>query len=189
MEDAAAQAAAAEEHDISAAATKGKSSASSPFLASQLLARRLYRVLPVSFLDRNAATSAVMLSIEDSEILSTAFGGSSRDGGRCTITKMPCPSAPDVAREKLGLSTSQGKQRPQKQNTQDSQIADKAFSSREEQQPQQQQQSPARATLSAFFAAVPSEALQGRESLPKRHVWISPQAREEMRVQDWDLVR
>lgn len=172
--------AASQEYDINdvSASTSLSSHPHTLATAQHYLSRSLYRVLPSHYLSSKAKT-ALALSETDAKILSLAFGGNTTGQGRCAITKIPCPSAPDVyssSGKSLGSFTLGSKDRSE---------------SKDHAGPVQKEgKVPARATTSATFAPVPgNEDEHHHDQWPKRHVWLSSTTRSKLGVQDWDLVR
>lgn len=153
-----------------------------PSAAQEYLRRSPFRVFS---LEKNSHSSAsIMLRREDAKILSLAFSGSTRGEGRCSITKMPCPAAPDVYGTSFGR-TPQNKDRLARKYDGDSH--DSLEDSSNDQSNQKVQQDaivPARATTSAYFTQTPSET-----SWPPRHVWLSEDTRKRLGIHDFDLVR
>jgi len=171
---------ASQQHDVNAVSTIATGSSlkpQSPVSAQQYLSRSLYRVLPVSY-SSVGSKSTLSLSRADAQVLSLAFVGNSGGQGRCTVTKMPCPSAPDVfsSSDKASGSFTLGSK--ERSGTKDSKS--------ESQKDNKDGNVPSRATTSANFAAVTDE-----EELdwPTRHIWMSAKTRTKLGVRDWDLVR
>lgn len=175
----------------------GNASASmlqTPAAAQEYLRRSPFRVVPANFSDSHdqPPRTDIALRPDDASILALAFAGKMSTEGRCAITKMPCPAAPDVYASASGSSNSP---------TNDSAAA----SSRKDQGNVEQNTAqgtddggvaaargwagagpvPARATTSAYFGQ-PSAAT---DSWPRRHVWVSEQMRRKLGLHDYDLVR
>lgn len=171
------EAAASQQHDMSDVSPTASTTShpQSPASASEYCARSLYRVLPIQHSWSGSNNAAVVLPNTDARILSLAFAGNLSGQGRCAITKIPCPSAPDVYSsppKPLGSFTLGSKDR--------SDLKDGSGAA------QKDARVPARATTSAHFAHIPENA---EEYWPERHVWLSEATRSKLAVQDWDLVR
>lgn len=168
--------AASQQHDVATVATIAStvSTPQTPVSAQQYLSRSLYRVLPVHH-SAVTAQSPLVLPQADAQILSLAFAGSSSGQGRCAVTKMPCPSAPDVfssSAKAVGSFTLGSKERSESKDG--STVG------------QREAKVPARATTSAHFTFVPDK---DQREWPARHVWLSASTRTKLGVRDWDLVR
>lgn len=171
---------AAQQYDVNATSIASKTTPckpQTPASAQQYLSRSLYRVLPLSYTSSGSKISLALSQI-DAQILSLAFIGNMSGQGRCAVTKMPCPSAPDIFSSSgkgvssftlgsnNGLESKDGPSMPHKED--------------------KEGKVPARATTSASFATVTSEEAR---QWPARHVWMSATTRTKLGVRDWDLIR
>ncbi|UZJ54732.1 hypothetical protein CBS101457_004052 [Exobasidium rhododendri] len=170
------------QHDVNAVSslsslsslTKSQTSAS----AQQYLSRSLFKLLPIEY-SSFGSQSSLLLSQEDASVLSLAFGGTLVGQGRCAVTKMPCPSAPDVF-SSFGKSINSFT------------LGAKDRSAAKDDSPTSPNESkegklPARATTSAYFTSPSNE--EEERKWPARHVWMPARTRTKLGVRDWDLIR
>jgi peroxin-1 len=164
-----------------------------PLSAQQYLRRSLFKVLPKGAY--NDSEAAITLHKIDAELLALAFGDKTLQG-RCAITKIPCPAAPQVFAEA---------QRSARQNDQSHRLTTlhtrsdpKAPTDADEQRSEADESTDVtdsstnapRATTSTTYAAVnESTATLARRSWPIRHIIVSDEVRKKLSLVDFDLVR
>lgn len=186
--------------DTPAAAQQGNGNAAStystPWAAQQYLHRSPFRVLPSGFRCTTANPSAAaVLHPDDARILATAFGSGVVAEGRCAITKMPCPAAPQVfasaaEASRTGSSTRSTtlhapEGRDHSSPSTSNNAAPATVSDGGGDAATTSTSVPARATASTYFSAAESVG----SSWPRRQVFITEELRGKLGLRDFDLVR
>ncbi|PWN31454.1 AAA-domain-containing protein [Meira miltonrushii] len=193
----------AEELDFSSNKSNGSnqsgsstSSFATPLAAQQYLACSPFRILPSRYAKRltSSRLAPVVLHPDDAQILSIAFGQALNNGqGRCSITKMPCPAAPQIfASASLDSEASNSANRSStlhkssSQSTENTEATQDGNASGNGAAPSA---TPSRATTSSYFASAnPEDAVVGNV-WPRRQVIVSEEVRRKLGLHDFDLVR
>lgn len=170
-----------------------------PLAAQQYLTCSPFRILPLRYAKRLSSSrhAPVVLHPEDAQILSTAFHQPLEKGqGRCSITKMPCPAAPQVFTSSSASSLSSSNKFASRSSTlhkpssnQSSQNEEATQDVNDSGDQTASSATPSRATTSTYFAAANSEDVSIGEIWPRRQIIVSEDVRRKLGLQDFDLVR
>ncbi|MCO5599777.1 hypothetical protein L7F22_053884 [Adiantum nelumboides] len=170
-----------------------------PLAAQQYLACSPFRILPSRYAKRliSSRLAPIVLHPDDAQILLTAFGGQALNNGqgRCSITKMPCPAAPQIfasasaslnsadsgsANRSTTLHKSSSRSTENEEATQDESASGNGAAP---------SATPSRATTSSYFAPANSEDTAIGDVWPRRQVIVSEEVRRKLGLHDFDLVR